>query len=256
MSSNKSDPKNLFRTIRFLLYQNKQAILPNHDSPQHLATRFATCFTQKITKIHTGLAQSMAPGPQPLATEGSRCSSASTPQQFSSLTPATTLEISKLIIKSPSASCCLDPIPTWLLKENLNLLLPILTQIVNMSLSSGTVPSSMKRAVISPLLKKVNLNPEDLKHIRPVSNLSFVSKLVERVVASRLEQHMNHEDLYEPFNQLVGRGTVQKLLTSILWTTYSDQWTEGNVYWWLCLTYPPQLIRSVAPSFFNDCMLA
>ena len=128
VSSNKRDPKNLFRTISGLFCtKTSKAILPNYDSPQHLATRFATFFTQKIAKIHTGLAQSMAPGPQPLATEASRCSSASTPQKFSSFTPATTLEISKLIMKSPSASRCLDPIPTWLLKENLDLLLPIYT---------------------------------------------------------------------------------------------------------------------------------
>ena len=56
------------------------------------------------------------------------------------------------------------------------------------------------------MLKEVNLNPEDLKYFRPVSNLSFVSKLIERVVVSRLEQHMNHEDLYEPFQPVYRKG--------------------------------------------------
>ena len=174
--------------------------------PQHLATRFATFFTQKIAKIHTGLAQSMAPGPQPLAAEGSRCSSASTPQEFSSFTPATTLEISKLIIKSPSASCCLDPIPKWLLKENLDILLPILNSNCEHVTIIWHCPEHHEASYHHSPAEKVNLNPEDLKHFRPVSNLSFVSKLVERVVASRLEQHMNHEDLYEPFQSAYRKG--------------------------------------------------
>ncbi len=208
ISSNKGDSKTLFKTIRSLLYQNKRVILPRHDSSQRLATRFAAFFTQKITRIHAELAQSLEPGIQPLATLGSQCSLPENHslQELCSFIPATSDEIRKLIMKSPSASCCLDPIPTWLLKENLDSLLPILTQVVNTSLSSGTVPKAMKQAVISPLLKKGNLNPEDLKHFRPVSNLSFVSKLMERVVASRLEQHMHHQKLYEPLQSAYRKG--------------------------------------------------
>ena len=56
----------------------------------------------------------------------------------------------------------------------------------NTSLREGRLPSSHKHAVVTLLLKKPGLDAEELKNYRPVSNLTFVSKLVERLVSSRL----------------------------------------------------------------------
>ncbi|CDQ60626.1 unnamed protein product [Oncorhynchus mykiss] len=47
--------------------------------------------------------------------------------------------------------------------------------IINVSLSTGCVPNSLKVAVIKPLLKKPNLDPENIKNYRPISNLPFLS---------------------------------------------------------------------------------
>ena len=69
------------------------------------------------------------------------------------------------IMKSPSASGILDPMPTWLIKKLLDSLLHIITSIMNMSLIEGIVPSSMESAVIKPLLKKENLDCSILKTI-------------------------------------------------------------------------------------------
>ena len=68
--------------------------------------------------------------------------------------PVTQEETQKLIIGSPTKSCSLDPIPTFLLKECVLEFTPMLRKIINASLSSATVPSSFKRAVVTPLLKK------------------------------------------------------------------------------------------------------
>ena len=70
----------------------------------------------------------------------------------------------------------LDPIPTALPKECISDLVTLITAIVNASLSTGTVPLQFKRAVVTPLLKKPGLDCNDLKHFRPVANLSFISK--------------------------------------------------------------------------------
>jgi len=48
---------------------------------------------------------------------------------------------------------------------------------------------SEKHALVSARLKKPNLNPNDLNSYRPISNLSFTSKLVERAVAARFVAH-------------------------------------------------------------------
>jgi len=120
--------------------------------------------------------------------------------------PATSDEIRKLIRKSPSKSCPLDPLPTFLLKDCLEELLPAITTIINASLHSASVPISFKEAVVTPLLKKPSLEPDVLGNYRPVSNLSFISKILEKVVAERLSSHKTSENLYEPFQSAYRAG--------------------------------------------------
>ena len=59
----------------------------------------------------------------------------------------------------------------------------------NASLTEGVFPDSLKHAVVRPRLKKPTLNPDELSSYRPISNLSFISKTVERVVAARFAVH-------------------------------------------------------------------
>jgi hypothetical protein len=78
-------------------------------------------------------------------------------------------------------------------------LLPAITHIINASLSSGTVPECYKAAIVRPLLKKPSLNPNELKNFRPVSNLPFLSKLLERVVLEQLSEHLSRHSLLPPY---------------------------------------------------------
>ena len=70
---------------------------------------------------------------------------------------------------------------------------------VNLSLSSGQFPSSLKSAIVNPLLKKASLNPEVYKNFRPVSNLTFISKLIEKIIAKRLLAHLTENCLLDKF---------------------------------------------------------
>ena len=106
-------------------------------------------------------------------------------------------EIRKLIVESPTKTCMSDPIPTSFTKECLSDLLPLITRIVNSSLCSGAVPPQFKQAVVTPLLKKPGLDPNDLKNFRPVSNLPFISKILEKVVLTQLQKHLSENDLLE-----------------------------------------------------------
>ena len=95
-------------------------------------------------------------------------------------------------MKSPSISWDLDPLPTWFLEIHLDVVVSVITDIINMSMAAGMVPDRMKTALVTPLLKKPDLDPHILKkNPRPVSNLSFVCKTLERIVASRLTDHMS-----------------------------------------------------------------
>ena len=91
---------------------------------------------------------------------------------------------------SPIKSCALDPVPTFLLREFVDLLLPYVTCMVNLSLRDARVPDSQKHAVITPLLKRPGLDTMDMANYRPVSNVTFVSKIIERAVAKQLHQYL------------------------------------------------------------------
>jgi hypothetical protein len=97
----------------------------------------------------------------------------------------------------PNKSCGLDPLPTSLLKDCLDTVIKPITKIVNLSLSLGDVPASMKKAIVKPLIKKVGLLHE-LKNYRPVSNLSFISKLIEKIVAIQFIKHLTDNGLLDP----------------------------------------------------------
>ena len=88
----------------------------------------------------------------------------------------------------PQKSCNLDPIPTFALYDCLDEIIPIVTSITNKSLPSGIVPQCFKHALVKPLLEKVSLDPNCLKHYRPVSNLQFLSKVLERIVLKQFLQ--------------------------------------------------------------------
>ena len=100
-------------------------------------------------------------------------------------------------MSSGTKSCQLDPIPTWLLKENLDHVLPLLTHIVNHSLSTGTFPKGAHSAIIKPLLKKPSLDQNELKNYRPVSNLTFVGKLIEKAACKQLVHHIESNNLFD-----------------------------------------------------------
>jgi len=181
------DQKKLFAIVDSLLGRGKSNSLPSNQSPLSLAESFNEFFINKITAIRTALHQ-MESTISSLSFDLDTRMSPSI-GKLDSFTLCSVEEIEKLLKKSSHASCHLDPIPTHILCE-LPSLIPIITDIVNKSLSTGLFPSCLKSAVVKPLLKKASLNPDIFKNYRPVSNLSFLSKVIEKAIASRLISHM------------------------------------------------------------------
>ena len=100
-------------------------------------------------------------------------------------TAVTTEDIQKLISYAPNKTCEHDPAPMWLVKDIQGLLSPFISLLINKSLTAGCFPAAFKEALVRPLLKKVGLDAGDQKRFRPVSNLPFFSKSLERVVQAR-----------------------------------------------------------------------
>ena len=110
---------------------------------------------------------------------------------------------------SPSMSCYMEKSPTYaVLSTPINvtwnslppvlvpsILAPFLSRLFCWSLEHGVVPSRMKVAHITPVLKKTDLDPTDARSYRPISNLSVLSKLLERLVAKQLVTYLRDNSL-------------------------------------------------------------
>ena len=97
------------------------------------------------------------------------------------------------------STCCLDTIPTNLFKNVFDCLAVDILQIVNNSLQSGNFPKALKTAVIKPLLKKRSLDASIINNYRPISNLPFISKIIEKVVLQQLNHFLASTGCYDTF---------------------------------------------------------
>ena len=182
------DQKKLFSVLNEILHKKKQESLPEHTSAHDLAETFNRFFIEKIQKIRSELDSNATTNTY----QDTPCL-----HRLDMLTPCTLKEMEVIIRASSNASCELDPIPTPLLKKCLPVLLPCLTQLVNLSLESGNFPAALKSAIVRPLLKKSNLDTSVFKNYRPVSNIPYVSKLIEKIVVKRIDNYMTTHHLHE-----------------------------------------------------------
>ena len=100
------------------------------------------------------------------------------------------------VLNSAPKSCELDPIPSKLLIECLFFIHPSLSDLFNSSLAAGIFPQCFKSALVAPILKKRCLDHNDLNNYRPVSNLCFIAKILEKLVSSQVSSYLNSHNLY------------------------------------------------------------
>ena len=183
--------KVIFSVAKKVIGDNSDPILPQHTDSADLANRFSAFFHDKIQTIKANITiDTSIPLPTELRYTGPR---------LVVFQPVTTIEVHKLILSTPNKLCDLDPIPTTLLKQCCAELLPIITNIINSSLVSSVFPSAYKLALVGPIIKKNSLDPDVLKNYRPVSNLHYISKLTEKVVAEQSEIHLENNNLLDPY---------------------------------------------------------
>ncbi len=182
--------KTLYAIVDNLLDNEQEAMLPTSSSDISLANEFRAYFSEKVNKIRASIKHA------PL--ESTCLPSSADISVLHEFTPATLDEL-KHIISSYKLKCSPeDPIPAFLLKENVDFFIPYWLDIVNLSLEVGSM-EGLKSAVIIPLIKDLSslVDKEIFKNYRPVSNLLFLSKLIERVVDSRLDNHMSVNKLHD-----------------------------------------------------------
>uniref|UniRef100_A0A4W6D5N5 Reverse transcriptase domain-containing protein n=1 Tax=Lates calcarifer TaxID=8187 RepID=A0A4W6D5N5_LATCA len=191
INSNKHNPRFLSDTVAKLT--KKQP--PPSCSP-FTACEFQNFFCSKIDEIRlkiSSVSPASAAEPAEHHTESQRVSAL---MNFDIICLDS---LSKIVLASKPTTCLFDPLPGKLSKDLWPVLGPAVLNIVDLSLTTGTVPSSFKTAVVKPLLKKPHLDPGSLGNYRPVSNLPFFSKILEKVVYQQLSAHLADNNLFEPY---------------------------------------------------------
>ena len=169
--------------------------LPEHTDEYELANNFKDFFHTKINKVHQSILEDLSSYDE-TTISFTPCSNNLSFSTFSEFTDDQIVEIIKAM---PNKFCSLDIFPPWLIKECLEILMPFFKTIVNSSLRDGVFPSKYKVAHIKPLLKKSNLDKDLFPHFRPVSNLSYCSKFLEKCVQTQLNDYLNKNKLFSEF---------------------------------------------------------
>lgn len=180
INDSSNDHKKLYRIVNSLCDVPREDPLPPHNNLGQLANRFNEYFFRKIELIRENV--------DSIVVESPLVEYRNPEIKLASFEILSFEDIHDVIMQLSSASCKLDPIPSWLVKRCSLELIPFITKIVNLSLQEGLVPDHWKIALLKPLLKKTNMEPI-FENFRPVSNLLFLSKITERAAANQLLRH-------------------------------------------------------------------
>ena len=208
----KHDIKKMYRLINNITGRTSENPMPQNVSDETLVNDFANFFMDKIQKICDELQQYDKYTP-------TRNTNVNILSSFREMTKD---EVIKIIGKMLPKSCELDAIPSSLLKRLVTDLAPTVTKLVNTSLTTGRFASNWKTLIIRPLLKKLGLKLL-LANYRPVSYLSFISKLVEKCALKQFIQHCDDQNLIPDYQSEYGSGystetALVKITNDILWS--------------------------------------
>uniref|UniRef100_A0A8D2LLU3 Reverse transcriptase domain-containing protein n=1 Tax=Varanus komodoensis TaxID=61221 RepID=A0A8D2LLU3_VARKO len=181
----------LFRVVQGLLNPGpKKDLVPPSKAR---CDNFAKHFREKIAQIRHELYSTiesdsvgevpMMPSPQFM-------------YEFQLLQPD---NVDKVLGQVRPTTCLLDPCPSWLLKNAKDGIVTWILEVVNASFRDGRVPATLKERVVQPVLKKESLDPEVVAYYRPVANIPFLGKVLERVVVGQLQALLDETDYLDPF---------------------------------------------------------
>ena len=181
-----SPSKELHQIINTLSNRHPPKMLPIIYPIVDLPSLFIKHFTNKVEKLRANIASEHVT---------STLVTGTTIATFSLFEKVSRLTVKECILNFVPKSCELDPIPSKLLIECLDSILPSLTDLFKSSLASGIFPQCFKSALVTPILKKRCLDHNDLNNYQPVSNLCFIAKILEKLVLSQVASYLNSHNL-------------------------------------------------------------
>ena len=131
-------------------------------------------------------------------------------------------EVLRVINAIPTKSCETDLVPTRLFKQLAPRIIKNIAELINLSLTKGIFVEDWKLATIRPLLEKIGLDLT-VGNYHPVSNLTFLSKLLEKCALTQFSKHCDNNHLIPDYQSMYRQGyscetALLKLVNGVLWS--------------------------------------
>jgi hypothetical protein len=149
----------------------------------------------------------------------------------------------------PGKNSYLDALPIPILMQVANEIAPFLAERFDCSLTINAFPERYKSSYITPLIKKAGLDPADTRSYRPISNLSVVSKRLERLVP---QQMVDSETSYPTINQHTGHISRPRLQSYVC--TYSKLLMRATLQHWFYPIFRPLSIQLTTTFYCAACI--
>ena len=191
---NCEDKKQAYSIVSNLMdRQVAKTLCPTEKPPDVVADELQKYFQEKVHKIYNDI--------ENMSEKHSTCKNeTSCPKMpdvlWNEFERVSEDQIKEIIKSLNKKECESDPIPVKVLMECIQEVAPIITFIVNDSLSKGVFPTALKDAVVRPVIKNTSGDVNDYKNYRPISNLPFMSKVIEKTVQLQLVNHLESNNLH------------------------------------------------------------
>ena len=187
-----NDKKKTYQLVNDLMDRESHRNCHPNDKPSHIvASEMQKFFEDKVKNIYTEIKRSY-----PRISKVNDNSSDFRGEHFTEFSSIDETQLTSIISELNKKNCELDPLPIKLFLECLDVMKPILLFIVNDSLKTGIFPEDLKHALVKPSIKDQSKDINEYSNYRPISNLSFVSKIIEKCVQKQLSKHLKDNNLH------------------------------------------------------------
>lgn len=126
--------------------------------------------------------------------------------------PVNNIEVENIVMSLKNKSCNLHSVPTSVIKSVIYIISPVLCNVINLSMSRGIFPDSLKIAKIVPIFKHGDRTY--LENYRPISILPLLSKIFEKVIHKRMIHYLSshHIIFSNQFGFLRNRSTSNAIV--------------------------------------------